>query len=172
MDKKINKEHQEVRKIIYEHLSISQGKYLFHSLVLLSVIDHVERIGDYNKNIVDIVELVPGRLDFGEYEADFELAKNRTLELFDLTRLAFTKNDEVAAKQVSKIYREISKNCKVKLREVLAQANEKDQVPSFYVAYVLMLRYIRRVGAHLETISSTITQPFHYIGYRLKNNKK
>jgi len=174
MDKRINREQRDVRKKIYEHLSISGCGDLFRSLVLLVVVDHVERIGDYSKNIGDIAEMVPKEFDFGKYEADFESAKNQTTELFDLTRQAFAETDEVKAAQVIKNYNKISKRCKAILREVLAQAMEQDQVPSFYLPLVLMLRYFRRVGAHLINIATTVINPFHRIGYQIEikqNNK-
>lgn len=168
MDKKINREHRDVRKKIYEHLSISRGNDLFRSLVLLSVVDDVERIGDYSKNIGDIVEMVPGKLDFGEYESNFEVAKTQTIELFDLTRHAFANCDEAVAAQVAEKYGEISKNCKTTLRNVMARAHELECVPSFYLSLVLMLRYMRRVCAHLSNISSSVINPFHRIGYQMK----
>lgn len=172
MDEKLNHEHCSVRKKIYEHLSISRGDDLFRSLVLLSVIDDVERIGDYSKNIGDIIEMVPGKLDFGKYESDFEQIKTETIELFDLTRQAFADSDETIAARVARNYGEISKTCKGILREVMAQATKEEKVPSFYMYLVLMLRYLRRVGAHLSNISSTVINPFHRIGYQLKSHKR
>jgi phosphate uptake regulator len=172
MDKKINREQRDVRKKIYEHLSISGGKDLFSSLVLLFVMDHVERIGDYSKNIGDLVEMVPAELDFGEYEKDFENVKTLTTEIFDITRRAFAETNEEAAIEVLRGYKKISKNSKAMLRQVMAQASEKERVPSFYLALVLLLRYMRRVGAHLTSISTTVINPFHRIGYGWKKKRK
>jgi len=171
MDKKINREQRDVRKKIYEHLSISACGDLFSSLVLLIVMDHVERIGDYSKNIGDISEMVPKEFQFVEYEADFEAAKNQTIEIFDLTRQAFAETDEGKAAQVIKNYNKISKRCKAILREVLTQAMEQDQVNSYYLPLVLMLRYFRRVGAHLTNIATTVINPFHRIGYRMEKKQ-
>ena len=67
MDKNMNKMEMEVRKKVFSHLAISRGQDLLIGLQLNVIITDLERIGDYTKNIGELVEMLPGRLDFGRF---------------------------------------------------------------------------------------------------------
>src|SRR4030067_169427 len=85
VDKKVNRLHRDTRKKVYEHLAISGTGDLFSSLVILSVVDDVERIGDYNKNIADVALLIPNKLNLRKYEKTFYKIQKDTVEFFDMT---------------------------------------------------------------------------------------
>ena len=52
-DKIINKYEREVRRKVLTHLAVQGAKDIPSSLVLITVIIDIERIGDYTKNIMD-----------------------------------------------------------------------------------------------------------------------
>lgn len=168
IDKDINKLHRNVRKKIFEHLSISGGQDLFSSLVLLSVVNDLERIGDYNKNIADIIEMIPKKLELGEYEKPLKKLYEQTNNFFDLTLPAFRDEDEKKARVVLKKYRQISQTCEELLHQMFEENKSSKKVNKDLIAFVLLIRYFKRLNAHLKNIASTVVNPFHRIGYRQK----
>lgn len=171
IDKKLNKMHRNIRKKIFEHLSLSGGNDLFNSLSLLNVVNDIERIGDYNKNIADIIKMVPHKLQLGVYEQTLIDIFNQTNVFFDLTEKAFNEDDVEAAKEVLTNYRDISKKCDGLLHQIFLDHKDKDQVDKDLISLVLLVRFFKRLNAHLKNISSTVINPFHRIGYKLKNSQ-
>lgn len=173
-DKDINHLQIETRKMIYEHLAISKGKDLLTGLQLNNIIIDLERIGDYTKNIGELIDMFPKRLDFSDYETDFTALRQNTLELFDLTKIALESQDEEKAKEVLTKYEPLSKMCDSKIKEVFESSRYKDSemVEKKLVAFVLMSRFLKRVNAHLKNVASTMVNPFHRFGYRHKIRKE
>jgi phosphate uptake regulator len=166
MDRVLNESQKCVRKKVFEHLAVSKGTGILTGLVLTSVVIDLERIGDYTKNMGEIVAFVPGRLDFGAKTEVYESVCERTKELFSLTRTAFEKNDEEAARESVRFYHGISRDVDAELREFMETGAPEDQVEKRTLALAMLLRYMKRVGAHLKNISTTVSNPFPEIGYR------
>lgn len=167
MDKVVNAEQREVRKKVFEHLAISRGRDLLEGLRITSIVVDLERIGDYSKNIGELVDMLPGRLEFEEYEERFQEVRSLTLSLFDVTKGAVSGSDEEQAKEAMRVYDKISKLCDGTIQEVIRGETLGETVEKRYLGLVLMLRYMKRVGAHLKNIASAIVNPFDSIGYRV-----
>lgn len=170
MDKEMNRLHREVRRKVYEHLSLRGTRDLYFSLVLLSVVDDSERVGDYDKNIAEIITLVPRRLDFGSYTDEFNLLWKRTNQFFDATITAFSEDDEEKAQLVLEHYGTVSDTCDGMIEAILG-GDGNEMIPRDLVALILIVRFFKRVNAHLKNIASTLTNPFHRIGYRPKREE-
>ncbi len=166
MDKEINRDQQEVRKKVFEHLAISRGKDLFMGLQLTSIVIDLERIGDYTKNMAELVDWFTAKLDFGDYDDVFNQLKESTLELFDLTYDALKNHDENKATMVIKKYDKVSKLCDGTMKMVIQDRSLGDCVEKKYIGLVLSFRYMKRANAHLKNISTAIVNPFHKIGFR------
>ncbi len=169
MDKEMNRLHRDVRRKVYEHLSLTGTQDLYYSLVLLSVVDDTERVGDYDKNIAEIITIIPRRLDFGEYTQRFNNLWERTNVFFDATLTAFREDDETKARFVLEHYGHLSDTCDDMIDEILA--GESETIKRDLVALIMLVRFFKRVNAHLKNIASTLTNPFHQIGYRPKKEK-
>lgn len=169
MDKEMNRLHRDVRRKVYEHLSLTGTQDLYYSLVLLSVVDDTERVGDYDKNIAEIITIIPRRLQFGEYTDRFNDLWKRTNEFFDATLTAFREDDEARAGFVLEHYGVVSDTCDDIIDEILAA--DMESIKRDLVALILLVRFFKRVNAHLKNIASTLTNPFHQIGYRPKKEK-
>jgi phosphate transport system protein len=170
MDKEINKIHREVNRQIFEHLSISPGKNLFPSLVLLTVVKDSERIGDYNKNIAELLEIMPERLDLDKYTDTFQKMWRETTQMFDEAIRAFKEENEQLAHKVLEEYTHISKICDEIIDQILTEGKSKG-IKKDLVILVLLMRYFKRVNAHLKNIASTVVNPFHRIGYKFKEEE-
>jgi phosphate uptake regulator len=166
MDKNMNKMEMEVRKKVFSHLAISRGQDLLTGLQLNLIITDLERVGDYTKNIGELVEMMPGKLDFGRHDKTFNKVKDLALEIFDLTHRALEKRDEKSAAQAIRKYDVVSKTVDDRIKKVVAGEELSETVEKRILGLVLLLRYTKRVCAHLKNISTSLVNPFHQIGYR------
>jgi phosphate transport system protein len=171
MDRQLNKVQQDIRKKVFEHLAVSKGQDLLSGLILTSIVIDLERIGDYSKNIGDLVNLFDGSIDLGDRRDALYLQLDRSNEIFDLTREALAEQDKESAKKCMKLYGKISKDCDSMLEEIISHAKNDAAVSKADLSLVLLLRYFKRVGAHLKNIASATVAPFPMIGYSLKKKK-
>jgi phosphate uptake regulator len=172
MDQVLNEEQITVRKKVFEHLATSHGRDLLQGLILTSVVIDLERIGDYTKNIGELVSLIPGRLDFGEYEERYESVVARTRTLFDRTREAFSAWDCDAAREHASFFHEISQEVDGTLNELLESGSPGESIEKRVLGLALLLRYHKRVGAHLKNICTAVSNPFPDIGFRPKRRNE
>jgi phosphate transport system protein len=171
MDKDLNRQQREVRRKVFEHLSLSSGQDLQQGLELITAVIDLERIGDYTKNISELVEMMPDKLHFGEYEDTYHQVQTLATQVFDRSVDAFAKSDVESARLAISAYEELALTCDTTLEKLLTRNEGNDcgdSIPRGYVGLTLMLRYLKRVAAHLKNVSSAIVNPFHRIGYRPK----
>ena len=166
MDKEVNEKQREVRRKVFAHLSISRGKDLQQGLELITAVIDLERVGDYTKNIAELVELIHGALNFREQQEAFDRVEALVTDVFDLTMDAFVRSDLAAAREAMSRYDQLSMICDSTLETIVGDLKNTDSVEKRLVTLVLLLRYFKRVGAHLKNIASILVNPFHRIGYR------
>ncbi|MCP4546962.1 MAG: hypothetical protein GY835_10905 [bacterium] len=172
-DLELNEAQQDIRRKVFEHLVVArEGDALVSGLVLTSIVIDLERIGDYSKNIGELVQAFPGRLGFGEYKEFVHEMGQATIELFDLARKALEEQSESAAHECMNKHSALAKRCDDLLERVMAAAKTDDTVGKSELAIVLVLRYLKRVSAHLKNIASATVAPFPMIGYRVENGRK
>lgn len=166
MDRAVNLVQADVRRRVYRHLALSRERDLLSALQLHDIVNEIERVGDYSKNIAELAEMVPGEVDWGEYEAGMTAARGKVLEMFDLCSATVEKGDKDAARQCELLYQEVGRYCDDTL-EVLMGPDHGDaaMVERRILSLVLMLRYTKRVAAHLKNAVVTITNPYHRLGY-------
>jgi phosphate uptake regulator len=171
LDIAVNKFEREVRRKVLSHLAVSGTYDLPTGLALVSIIIDIERVGDYTKNIVELAQNHPSKLDGGLYADDLIRVESAIEEVFDLIRKALETADEVEARKISDEYGWITKLCD---QHVLDYLNERDAEisSSDAVASSLYFRYLKRIFSHLRNVASSITNPFDKIGfYRRKEDR-
>lgn len=162
-DKQINESERAIRKKVLEHLLILDKADVVAGLTLASIVIDIERIGDYTKNIADLALLHKKRLHGGKHEEVLTRIEKRINEFFQLTIDAFPTTDANKARSVIQNYQEVSRDCTV-TTQALIRGDGKFSV-SDAVSLGLYLRYLKRIGAHLHNICTSIVNPFHQIGY-------
>jgi len=166
MDKEVNHKQRVVRKKVFSHLSISRGQHLQQGLELITAVIDFERVGDYTKNIAELVEMVPGALRFGEFEEVYQKVEALLTEMFDATMDAFAKQDLTAARRAMSAYDQLSMLCDSTIETIIGDLSGKESLEKRLVVLLLLLRYLKRVAAHLKNVASIQVNPFHRIGYR------
>jgi len=167
MDREVNDIETRVRRDIYRHLALAKDRDLLASLQLHDIVNEFERVGDYSKNIAELADMVPAAVDWGEHEAGMASARQKVLEMFDLTFRTVQDNDAAAGRECDDVYRDVAQYCDDTI-ELLFQGNiaAGDLIERRLLSLLMMLRYTKRVAAHLRNAVLTITNPYHAIGYQ------
>jgi len=167
MDREVNQLETGVRRDIYRYLSMNKGHDLLSSLQLHDIVNEFERVGDYSKNIAELAEMVPAAVDWGEHEEGMVRARQQVLEMFDLTFRTVEGNDADTGRQCDEIYRDVAQFCDDTIEAIFCEEGDKgEMVERRVLSLLLMLRYTKRVAAHLRNAVLTIVNPYHAIGYQ------
>ena len=89
MDKKLNAFERDVRRKVMTHLSLGNNADLTAGLVLISIVIDIERIGDYSKNIYDLAQIHPARLDGGPLEDELQQLERESLDILSKASRSF-----------------------------------------------------------------------------------
>jgi len=162
-DKKVNKFERSIRAQIVKHLTIQPQSNLAACLVLMSVVKDAERIGDYCKNIFEVGKFYTREFTAKQYLDPLERMRAQVDEMFTLTNEAFSASDGEKAHRVIKHFSTLGKECDGLIQDLLQQ---RDHVPTDEgVAYSLLARHIKRIGAHLSNIATAVIAPVHRLDY-------
>jgi len=167
MDLRINKLQLDVRRRSYQHMALKPGKELLPTLQLNEIVGEIERVGDYSKDIADLAEMIPGGVNWDKYEEGMATLKDQIVEMFALTEQTIDTGDESASARATELFESISRYTDATLAEAIRQdPGEEELVERWLLALVLMLRYSKRVAAHLRNAVLTISNPYQRLGYR------
>jgi phosphate transport system protein len=161
-DREINLLVVEIRRKIVEHLNISACHNVGGELVLLKVINDLERVGDYSKNLLDLARMLPAPLGDDFYLQRFRERYGKVEGFFEKVLRALFDGDEDAAREVIKGHLEINASCEELVEKLMHDENIRAQ-PA--IAYALTARYFKRVSSHLKNVASTAVNPFSHVGY-------
>jgi len=155
-DKEVNEMEREVRRKVLEHLSINPQQDIAAGLVLTSVVISIERIGDYSKNVKELVDLYQKEFSDVQYMMDLRQATRTVEDVFDLVAECFRDGDVDKARLAIDAHKTVRQACDGVIEHVLQSQEESDIKRA--VVGVLYARYLKRVSAHLKTIA-TIPKP-------------
>ena len=159
-DIKVNKLERKIRKKLVQHISMNPGEDIIAALVMMSVVKDAERIGDYCKNFLEVGELLAKPIS-GKWRTIFSRLFSDVEVLFPLTRSAFFETSRDHAERVLEEDYRIADECDNLLEDVA----KSDLSTNAAVCYTLLLRYLKRVAAHLGNIASAVVQPVHKIDF-------
>jgi len=164
-DQELNHSEREVRRKVLEHLSINPAQDINPSLILVTIIIDIERIGDYSKNIVELVEQSGDSLEC-EYTNIIRDLKSRIVKNINTTIESFKEGNEEKAIPVLEDHLEIANICEENMAKLI---NEEIKISTrLSIIYTLLFRYIKRVSAHIKNVASSIINPYDRIGFKPK----
>ncbi|TKJ40233.1 hypothetical protein CEE37_07870 [candidate division LCP-89 bacterium B3_LCP] len=169
MDEEINQYQRTVRGKVLAYLAVTASKDPVFSLVLVSVVIDIERIGDYTKNIIELAQEHPKKLHAGPLESTIVQVENNISERFERLVEAFEKSDDDIARTVMQLHRVITQTCDGILI-TLIRDEHPEYVTTDAVTIALYSRYLKRISSHITNIASGMVNPFDRIGFREKNN--
>lgn len=168
-DQKINECEKEVRRKVLEHLTINPRQDLSSSLILITVVKDLERIGDYVKNIVELAYHYPSKMGKDKYTSELIGISSRMSEVLKDSLRVFKEADVKKAKEYYKFHREVTRKTDAMTEKLLEEKKIKTREA---VVYALFARYLKRIAAHLANVLTTVINPFHLVGYGFENFKK
>ncbi|HEX2164844.1 MAG TPA: PhoU domain-containing protein [Thermoanaerobaculia bacterium] len=158
LDDVVDEGERMVRRSVLEHLSFNPSQDLVASLVLVSMVQDAERLGDFARGIPELVPLARHPRS-GPFCDQLSTLSRRLFPLFALTKRAFADDDPEAGRQVMATATEL----KAAYLEYTRRVAESDLTADMAVVYSGAARSLRRVGAHLSNIASSVVQPYDRI---------
>ena len=161
IDIKINKLERSIRRRVVEHLTLQPSVDTPMCLCLMSVVKDAERIGDYTKNLYEVIGLLEKPIDRNTFDKYFNGMNDNLLKLFRDTKKAFVKEDSEKVKATYKLESMLVKECDA----ILENLAKSDLSTNEGVCYTLIARYFKRVAAHLVNISTSVVLPVDKLDY-------
>lgn len=158
MDDMVDDAERRVRRTILQHLAVNPQQDLVASLVLVSMVQDAERIGDFARGLVELVKMARAPRS-GPYADELRQAAARLRPLFALTERAFREADVDEARQVVREHATLREE----LKNYRARLAGSDLSADMVIVYAGAAQILRRVGAHLANIASTVIQPYDRI---------
>lgn len=161
-DKRINKLERKIRRRVVSHLSVKGSRAEVPSaLIFMNVVKDGERLGDYIKNVHEVFAMQPENPDRDLYKKWLSEPSKVISELFGRTREAFAESDEALAGMVIKQAKAQGREYEKMIREITASP-----IPTHdAVCLVLVLRFYKRLVAHMSNICSTVVMPVDMIDF-------
>lgn len=165
-DQSVNDYYQLVRRKVLTHYSIDKPPVeTSGGLTLVNMVVDIERIGDYCKNISDLTLIKSGPMDFGELRDDIKSIEAEVESRFTKTIQAIQDQDEALADHLLNSYKKMVTKVSDKIVRKIASGEITLNDSAQGACIVLYARYLKRIGAHLKNITSTIVNPYDKIGY-------
>ena len=155
MDDVVDDGERMVRRTVLQHLSVNPQQDLVASLVLVSMVQDVERIGDFARGLTELPALAKSQRA-GRFRDELRALADRIRPNFEICEKAFGEDDVEGARQVITSHTRI----KADLADYSREIAESDLTADMAVVYVSAARILRRVSAHLSNIASSVVQPF------------
>ncbi|MEO2159980.1 MAG: PhoU domain-containing protein [bacterium] len=166
-DREINAFQQEVRRKVLTHYAVEQNTTdMANGMILINMVIDIERIGDYCKNILDLAINHPNQIVAEDISDDLALIENEVKIRFDKTIEAIHTQDADIAQSLMEGYREQMTGKSDDIVNNILKGNTDFDSASKTAAVALYARYLKRIGAHLKNITTTIVNPFDSIGYK------
>jgi phosphate uptake regulator len=160
-DIEVNNQEKEIRRLLFEHLSIRPKHDVSGCLALMSLIKDAERIGDYSKNIFESGILYQGTIKNIKYFDRMAPTQKKIAESFPVLSKAFRNSDEKLAREILRNYAPIKRDCDKILNELF----EDEVTPNEAVVTAMLSRYFKRINSHISNIASGIIYPLNEIDF-------
>ena len=168
-DARVDAYQQEVRRKLLTHCAFQGAAEMPQSMVLVTLVIDLERIGDYIKNMVNLAANHPQRLQGGRLESDLRRVEDAVKENFVRTRTCLESPDEPVATKVLEETRWISEVCDAGLLS-LVKGEDTSLSSAQAVSLALYIRWLKRINSHLGDIATSVVNPFDRIGFKPKGD--
>ena len=157
----VNNQEKEIRRLLFEHLSLRPGHDVSGCLALMSLVKDAERIGDYSKNIFEAGILHGGSITDIQFYQRLIPTQKKISKSLPVLRKAFRNSDEKLAGEILRQYTPIKRDCDKILNELLEQTVSSNEA----VVTAMLSRYFKRINSHISNIASGIVYPLNEIDF-------
>jgi phosphate uptake regulator len=160
-DIEVNNQEKEIRRLLFEHLTIRPRHDISGCLVLMSLVKDAERIGDYSKNIFEAGILYRGTIKDIKFFPRLVPTQKQISDSFPVLREAFKKSDVKLATKILNNYASIKRGCDRILNELFEEEVSTNEA----VVTAMLSRYFKRINSHISNIASGIVYPLNEIDF-------
>ncbi len=160
-DKYINTLQFDIRRQVLVNLATLKDSNLPSCLVLLMVSKDAERIGDYVKNLFELLPIIKKEdVSNAEFKSLFDEIGSDISNLFVEVHEAFENSDIVRAEMAMEAGNKIAVACQNRIEEAINESSARRAV-----VIALGARYMKRISRHLTNIASSIVNPLPKVDY-------
>jgi len=171
-DRKINKAEQDIREKIVNHFVLNPEPGISECLILMSVVKDAERLGDYCKNIFEMVRNpeFPSHIECHEdIVCGMDMVRDIISKMFDGSKEAFSTQSEEKAREVLKLHGQAKAQCDGIIEKTI-NGEKYGMTAGQAVVCALRARFLRRMASHLENINSSVLVPIHRLDFKPSDN--
>ena len=161
-DVKINKLERRIRKQVITHLALpGNAPSAPYCLLLMSLVKDVERIGDYAKNLMEVVDFRVGPVPSDDISAELMEIRRGVEDTFASTAAVFSESDRERAVELIAEGKALARRSDALLERVA----RSDYDARTATAAALGARYYKRIGSHLLNVLTSVVMPLHKLDY-------
>ncbi len=168
-DRSINELERSIRYRVLTHLTVNPGEDASTCMMLMVVTKDAERIGDYCKNIFEVLLYCGASRYASVHEGELQDVRRKVEQMMPQARQAFSGGDVITAQQVIESAGGVSQQTDSLVQQILEAEESPAKEPA---AQVLLARHYKRISSHLSNICSAITSPVDMLGYYYEKGKK
>ena len=162
LDVEVNQLERLLRKRIVAHLSIPGSRVdVPYCLLLMSLAKDVERLGDYAKNLSELIDIKNAPLPDDDVGAELREIRRGVEAGFQAASDIFHDSDREQAMQTIQLGRDIAHRCDALITRVGRAGYDGETT----TALVLATRFYKRIGGHVMNILSSVVMPLHKVDY-------
>ena len=166
-DKEINEYQRDVRRKVLTHYAVNQDTSdMADGLILINMVIDIERIGDYCKNILDLAINHDQSIKSSEISEDLAMIEEEVKSRFEKTIQAIQAQDVEIAQSLMEGYKEQMTGKSDEIVNGILKDELHFGSEARTASIALYARYLKRIGAHLKNITTTLVNPFDAIGYK------
>lgn len=161
-DQEVNQLERTIRKQVVAHLTFKGNlPDMPYCLLLMSMVKDVERLGDYAKNLSEVMDIWGGPIPDDEIRQELLEIRRGVEEALQSSHEVLSEADEERALNLIRQGRDIAHRCDALLQRIANSSCEA----GITVAQVLGARYYKRIGGHVLNILSSVVMPLHKVDY-------
>ena len=165
-DAEVNELERAIRRSLMTHLAVpGNSADAPYSLLLMSLVKDVERLGDYAKNLSEIVEIGPDVLPEGAELDELRLIRKNVESAYQACANVVLSSRQGEAVELIQQGRETARRCD----GLITAIGKSDYDASTTTAFILGTRYYKRINAHVLNVLSSVVMPLDKIDY-FENN--
>jgi phosphate uptake regulator len=162
LDVQVNQLERLIRKRIVAHLSIPGSRFdVPYCLLLIGLAKDVERLGDYAKNLSEVVDIRNAPLPEDDVGGELREIRRGVEAAFQAASDIFYASDREQALQMIQQGRDIAHRCDALIRRIGRAGLDGETT----TALVLATRFYKRIGGHVMNILSSVVMPLHKVDY-------
>ena len=161
-DGEVNELERTIRRQVVTHLAVpGNDADLPYSLLLISLVKDVERLGDYAKNLCELADIRPALLPEGSALSELTMIRRRVELAFQSAADVFVDSRRDEAAELIEQGRETARRCD----QLISDVGHGDYDAATTTAFILGTRYYKRIGGHVLNVLSSVVMPLDKVDY-------